>query len=343
MSLTPYIQKLIQQHHLTTEEAYHCLKTIFSGNADTENIKMLLAALSDFGETPDELVGFSKAMRDHAISIPLKKPALDIVGTGGSQKNRFNISTAAAFVLASQDVPIAKHGNRGSIQPNGSFDFLEALGIPFSLSVPQLQSLFDQTNMVFLFARNHHLAMKYVTKARKELSRRTIFNLIGPLSNPAAVPFQVIGVTDPILASKIAQAVLQLGTQKTIIIAGANAIDELSTAGDSILYEVTPNHIQESLFSPNKLGLNRTEAEISGKTSTENAVLFMNLISTQNIAHPIAELICLNAGVGFYCFGKTPSIEDGFLLAKQAFLSGAVLKKFNEVRTFSESLATHHD
>lgn len=319
MALENYL--LLLRHHepLSSDLAYQCLQIIFSGQCSTLEIKELLGLLADKGETYDEIVGFVRAMRDHMVRISLPCSVLDIVGTGGYGKPRYNISTSAAFVLATGQVPVAKHGNRGSHQANGSFDFLESLGISFHLTVAELVALFEKTKLIFLFARNHHPAMKHVAQARKELARRTIFNLIGPLSNPAQADYLVIGATQEDTQEKLARALQLLGVKKALVVGGYDHIDELSTVGDSIIFEVTPQAIQRRVFSPTSLGIRATESDLIGADSKTNAILFQQLISQNMVAHPISQLICLNAGAGFYCSGKTDSIEAGYLLAQKVF------------------------
>ena len=329
--LKKYIQSLELNRHLDTNTSKQCLLDILSGECSTEEIKQVLTLLAGKGETFEEILGFAQAMREKALKIKLPKPVLDNCGTGGTNKNRFNVSTASTFILAAGGVAIAKHGNRGSKQTNGSFDFLESLEINFDLTPEQIIDRFNKTDLAFLFARNHHLAMKYVAPARKELGRRTIFNLIGPLSNPACPEYQIIGTNNQATAKKIAQAIQQLGITKALIIVGANGIDELSTVSDSIIYEVTPQKIKETIFSPQDLNLKAQQTDIEGGLATQNAKLFKELFENKIINHPISELICLNAGAGFYCAGKTDSIKTGFELAQQLLQNGQAWQKYQEL------------
>ena len=327
--LEKYIEILQQNRNLSIEQAYDCLRAIFSGNCVLEEIKEVLGKLADKGETSEEIVGFTQAMRDNAVKVNLDKAAFDTCGTGGTQHDRFNVSTSSTFILAAEQVPVAKHGNKGSKKPNGSFDFLEALDINYNLNQSQIEQIFSETQLCFLFARSHHLAMKYVAEARKQLARQTIFNIIGPLSNPADVKFQIIGCTNRKIAQKIAKALQILGSKKALVVEGAHNIDEISTAGDSFIMEVSSTEIKEYYFSPLKeLGIEATESEIRGGLAYENAQIFKKIFSQGILEHPITQLICLNAGAAFYCFNRTSSIKEGYLLAQKVLESGKAWEKY---------------
>ncbi|MBT5856230.1 anthranilate phosphoribosyltransferase [bacterium] len=339
--LDPFLDLLRKGATLSESESTRCLTTIFTQSCSEKSIIELLDQLQQRGETVEELVGFSRAMRANWIPVPNSSHAIDICGTGGSGKIRFNVSTATAFVLASLNVPVAKHGNRGSKAPNGSFDFLEALDVPFQHTPDTLIQLLEDTHLCFIFARQHHPAVKSVAQARQTLQKRTIFNKIGPLSNPASVDYQIIGTPSLEDGRRLAKAAQTLGTTCTWVIVGANGLDELSTTGESHILKVTPGSIIEDRVSPEALGLPlRSESDIVGGTAKENAALFKTLIKTNQIDHPISELIRLNTAAALTCSGHTDSIQDGLKRAKNAIESGAVWNFFLHYQAAAKKAVT---
>jgi anthranilate phosphoribosyltransferase len=330
-----YIDKLAAKQDLAEEESFNCLNKILSGKSVTKEIKQLLLNLNEKGEAISEIVGFAKAMRAYMLTVDLEGDVIDICGTGGTQKERFNVSTAAAFILAADGIKVAKHGNRGSRKPNGSFDFLENLGINFNHSVARIETLFNETDLAFLFARNHHQAMKHVVQARKEIGARTIFNILGPLCNPAKPRYQIIGTISESLAGNIAEALQKLGITKGLVICGAYGIDELTTCGTSIVFEVTKDEIKKYEFKASNLGIKAKVSDLEGYDYDNNANLFLQIFSGKKINHKIAQLICLNAGAAFYCINRTDSIKKGYDLAKQVLKSGAAWKKYLQFKKAS--------
>jgi len=332
------IQDMIRQinagKNLSEEQSYCCLETMFKGGVSDADIATLLLALAKKGETVGEIVGFARAMRHYMMPLALPMPAIDLCGTGGATQTRFNTSTAAAFVLASAGVPVAKHGNRGSKQSNGSFDFLEALGLPPVLSDDALQQTFLSTKLCFLFARRFHPAMAAVAAARKHVGQRTIFNMLGPLCNPASVLHQIVGTVSESVAEKMAQALCCLNTERALIIVGADGLDELTPLGRSTIFEVKQGEIQRYEFAPTGLvSPCDINAEVLCGAANQNARLFEKVFSAKDGGHPISTIVCLNAGAAFYCCGKTISIEDGFLLARSTVESGAAWDAFVKYKT----------
>lgn len=318
---------LKEKRHLTSEESNACLQEIFTGQVNKEKIKELLTLLHANGESVSEIVGFATAMRHAMTPIMLSENAIDVCGTGGYAQERFNTSTAAAFVLASLGIPVAKHGNRGSRKSNGSFDFLEALGIQWDTAI---KARFDETKLAFLFARNHHPAMRHVAEARQELPFRTIFNLLGPLCNPASVKRQVIGTSTQENAEKIVDALQKLGTERAMVIVGPNGLDELSTEAPSLLYELVNGSVIRGVFKPKGLFRSLTPTDTIG-TAQQNALLCQRLFSEGITDHPISKAIALNASAGLYIAGKAYSIEKAYPLALSAIetkKAWEVLEKF---------------
>ncbi len=312
---------------MTEEESYTCLKAILSGSVDPDEIYRWLVTLQKSPETVDEMVGFSKAMRDHMVRAPLfGKVILDVCGTGGVLAHRFNTSTAVAFVLAAGGVRVAKHGNRGSRAANGSFDFLESLGIYFGHDPAALKALYEQTHLCFLFARTHHPAMRFVASARQKIGSRTIFNCLGPLNNPSGATHQVLGTVSMDLANKLVEAFIRLGTQRALVVCAEDSLDEFSISAKTRVLELNKGQVTSFEFDPSLYMTAKPSPTLTGK-AIDNADLFISLVSQGQIDHAISDLICLNAGAGFYTVGKTDSIESGFRLAQALFQDGSVWQK----------------
>ncbi len=327
MPLTFWTQKCQAGTSLTEPESQACLTEIFKGKVSTKECVALLNALAAKGESVSEIVGFAKSMREHAVPVQLTKATLDTCGTGGSGQARFNGSTAAAFVLAACGVPVAKHGNRGSHKPNGSFDFLEALNLTIDWTPQQQESIFQKTNLCFLFARAHHPAMKYVAEARKAIPTRTIFNLLGPLCNPASPAYQVIGTIGQEQGQKLAEAIQRLGIRRALISINPQGIDEFSSQSPNTVWEVTREGIQQTVWDPSGGRFSQEKVSLSG-TAEENARWFKDILKNQHPGHPIEDQLAVNAGAGLYCVGKTGSIEEGVSIAREAIRSGAVEQQF---------------
>ncbi|MFT5170966.1 MAG: anthranilate phosphoribosyltransferase [Candidatus Marinamargulisbacteria bacterium] len=327
-----YLSTLFAKDSLTEEQSQDCLTRIFSGEFEETQITSLLRLLREKGESVDEVVGFAKAMRSHMAKVFLPGQCIDLCGTGGSGKNRFNVSTAAAFVLATLGELVAKHGNRGSSKPNGSFDFLEKLGVAFEDNASRLTDLYAKTGMAFLFARNHHSAMRYVAPSRKALGGRTIFNLLGPLCNPASVRYQVIGTTSEPIAMLIAEAIQRLSVKKALIIVGGDGYDELSITKPSKILEVTQDNILRSSFDPGFIGASDQKAVAFGGTATENASLFVDIMATGNTDHFVAKKIAVNVGAALYCLGRVSSIQEGYDRAMVIIASKKVWNKLDKYK-----------
>ena len=337
MILAPYQAKCVAKEDMTEEESYRCLTHILRGKCEPDQILDILTALTNKGETVSEIVGFARAMRDHMVKVPLESPCIDLCGTGGSGKDRFNISTGVAFLLSALDIPVAKHGNRGSKAPNGSFDFLEALGIRFDLEVPQIQTIFKEMGLCFLFARTHHPAMRFVAPARKQLGCRTIFNCLGPLCNPAGVSHQLLGVSDSEIAHKLAHALQRLNTTKTMIVQGGDGLDELSLTSPSKAWDVTPDSINERMIDPTfcETGSDN-DVKVTG-TAIENASLFLEILTKRQVTHPIARALALNAGAACMVYGAYETIEEGYHRSLRTISDGRALEALNRYKDLSQS------
>ena len=333
--ISAYIDKIKTGESLCSDEAEQCLDTILEKDVPDQQIAELLIALSEKGESADEILGFSRALLAKSRSVSLPSNAIDSCGTGGSGLNRFNVSTTAAFVLSAGGVPVVKHGNKGSKRPNGSFDLLEKLGCEFDFEDDPLADIFAKTNVCFLFARTYHPVMKKVVTARQMADRRTIFNLSAPLCNPANPQYQILGTIDVAMGRQLAEVLRQLGRTRFLIVIGEPGIDEISISGPTHISERAGNVTREYKITPSEFGITeRDYSTIPGGDSDENAEIFLSLLQNRT-PEPILDLVCLNAGAAFYCFGRTDSIKEGFDLGKSLFAKGLVEEKFFAYKRFS--------
>ena len=333
--ISEYIDKIKTGGSLQVNEAEQCLNTILEKDVPDRQIAELLIALSEKGETADEILGFARALLAKSRPVPLPSNTIDSCGTGGSGLDRFNVSTTAAFVLSAGGVPVIKHGNKGSKRPNGSFDLLEKLGCRFDFEDNRLADIFAKTKVCFLFARTYHPVMIKVVTARQMADRRTIFNLSAPLCNPANPQYQILGTIDIEMGRQLAEVLRQLGRKRFLIVIGEPGIDEISVAGLTHIFELADGVIKEYDTKPSDFGITEQDySTIPGGDNHENAEIFLSLLRNQ-IPESILDLVCLNAGAAFYCFGRTDSIEEGFDLSKSLFVNGLVQEKFLEYKRLS--------
>ena len=333
--ISKYIEKIKDGGSLQVSEAEQCLNTMLEKDVPNRQIAELLIVLSEKGESADEIIGFSRALLAKSRPIPLPSNAIDSCGTGGSGLNRFNVSTTAAFVLSAGGVRVIKHGNKGSKKPNGSFDLLEKLECEFDFEDDRLVDIFAKTKVCFLFARTYHPVMKKVVAARQMANRRTIFNLSAPLCNPAHPQYQILGTIDVEMGRQLTEVLCQLGRERFLIAIGEPGIDEISVAGPTHIFELAGGVIKEYALKPADFGITeRNYATIPGGDRDENAEIFLSLLRNQT-PESILDMVCLNAGAAFYCFGRTDSIEEGFDLSKSLFIKGLVQEKFLEYKRLS--------
>lgn len=336
--ISAYIDKIKAGKSLQSDEAEQCLNTILEKDVADGQIAELLIALSEKGENADEILGFSRALLARSRPVPLTSNAIDSCGTGGSGLDRFNVSTTAAFVLSAGGVPVIKHGNKGSKRPNGSFDLLEKLGCEFDFEDDRLTRISARTNVCFLFARTYHPVMKKVVTVRQMVGRRTIFNLSAPLCNPANPQYQILGTIDVAMGRQLAEVLRQLGRTRFLIVIGEPGIDEISISGPTHIFERAGNVTREYEITPWDFGITEQDySTIPGGDSDENAEIFLSLLQNQT-PEPILDLVCLNAGAAFYCFGQTDSIREGFDLSKSLFANGLVQEKFLEYKRLSNGI-----
>jgi anthranilate phosphoribosyltransferase len=323
--------------NLTFEEAHALSETLLAGAVSDQEAADVLVQLALKGETAVEVQAFVTSLLSHAEAIPFDEPTVDTCGTGGSGLVRFNVSTAAAFVLAAGGVCIAKHGNRGSLRPNGSFDLLDALGVRIDLDGPAVATCLSQTGLGFIYARRFHPAMRRVAAARQLAGRRTIFNLAGPLSNPTRVRAQVVGAATRADAITVAKCLYLLGRQQGFSVTGNSGIDDVDLSGPSALYAADANATFSEL-DPTALGLVAAPySDLPGGDAATNAEMFRRLLHGQ--APPaLRVVVCLSAALAFFAAERTESVSSGLSLAAQLLASGAVREKFTQYRDVAASL-----
>lgn len=324
------IIKLSGKEDLTYQEAEQVMNEIMEGKASPVQMSAYLTALSLKGETIDEITASAAGMRSHCIKLLHDMDVLEIVGTGGDGSNSFNISTTASLVISAAGIPVAKHGNRAASSRSGAADVLEALGVNISLTPEQSASLLKDSKICFLFAQNYHIAMKYVAPIQRELGIRTVFNILGPLSNPAGANMELMGVYDESLVEPLAQVMAKLGVRRGMVVFGQDKLDEISMSAPTSVCEIKDGWFQSYEISPEQFGYKRCKREdLTGGTPKENAAITRSILDG-SLTGPKRSAVCMNAGAALYITGKTPSIESGIQMAESLIDSGAALKKLEE-------------
>lgn len=324
------IIKLSKKQNLTYLEAEEVMDEIMSGKATPVQMSAYLTALALKGETIDEITASAAGMRAHCIKLLHDMDVLEIVGTGGDGSNSFNISTTASLVIAAGGVPVAKHGNRAASSKSGAADVLEALGVKITIPPEKSQKLLEKIGICFLFAQNYHIAMKYVAPIRKELGIRTVFNILGPLSNPAGANMELMGVYDEALVEPLAQVMANLGVTRGMVVFGQDSLDEISMSAPTSVCEIKDGKFTSYVLTPEQFDYERcTKEELQGGTPQENAEITKAILEGKETGAK-RHAVCLNAGAALYIAGKAASIEAGVKMAEQLIDSGAALKKLEE-------------
>ena len=324
------IIKLSKKEDLTYKEAETVMNEIMSGEATPVQMSAYLTALSLKGETIDEITASAAGMRAHCVKLLHDMDVLEIVGTGGDGANSFNISTTSALVIAAGGVPVAKHGNRAASSKSGAADVLEALGVKITVSPEESARILKKINICFLFAQNYHFAMKYVAPIRKELGIRTVFNILGPLSNPAGANMELMGVYDETLVEPLAQVMAKLGVVKGMVVYGQDKLDEISMSAPTTVCEIRDGWFQSYQIQPEQFGYNScAKEELAGGTPEENAQITRDILEGREKG-PKRQAVCLNAGASLYITGKAKTIEEGVRMAESLIDSGAAVKKLEE-------------
>jgi anthranilate phosphoribosyltransferase len=330
------ITKVLDGRRLSLADARTVMREIMGGRATPAQIGGFLVALRSRGETVEEIAGFAEAMRERAVSVrPRRSDLVDTAGTGGDGAQTINISTAAALVAAAAGAGVAKHGNRAVSSACGSADVLEALGFALDLEPQRIARSIDELGFGFLFAPSHHPAMRHAASVRKELATRTVFNVLGPLTNPAGARAQVVGVYSADLVRKIAEVLAHLGARKAFVVHGAGGIDELSPVGPNVVCEVVDDMVRERRLDPQEeLGLPRcTVEELRGGFPRENAQAILDVFAGEDGGKRNA--ILLNAAGAIAAAGHAPDLREGLELAREAVDSGAASERLDLLVAFT--------
>ena len=329
--------RVLDGHDLTRAQARDAMQQIMSGEATHAQIAGFLVALRAKGETADEIAGCAEAMREHVLPVqPQRDDLVDTAGTGGDGKSTLNISTAAALVAAAAGAGVAKHGNRAASSQTGSADVLEALGFDLDLPPERIAQSIDELGFGFMFAQAHHPAMKHAAPVRRELGTRTVFNVLGPLTNPARARAQVVGVYSPDLVRPVAEALAQLGARRAFVVHGAGGIDELSPVGPNQVSEVVDGGVRDRLIDPQELGIDRCALEeLAGGTPDENAAAIRRVFGGEHGGS--RDAILLNAAGAIAAGGHAADLREGIAVARETLDSGAAAARLDELVEFTRA------
>ncbi|HEX6971183.1 MAG TPA: anthranilate phosphoribosyltransferase [Limnochordia bacterium] len=336
------LQKLLEGHDLGEDEAAAAMSRVMSGEATPAQIAAFAVALRMKGETIDEIAGCARAMREHAARIQPKRGRsgvlVDTCGTGGDGAQTFNISTAAAFVVAGCGVPVAKHGNRAASSRCGSADVLEALGIPVDLTPAAVEAAIDTVGIGFLFAPTFHPALRHAAAPRREIGVRTIFNLLGPLTNPAGANCQIVGVPDPALPPVLARVLLRLGAREVLVVHGLDGLDEISLSAPTRIARGRAGEIEEYELTPEMVGLARVDREaLRGGDAHRNAEILASVLSGER--GPMRDVVVLNAAAALLAAGAARDWSEGVDQAARSIDSGAAAAKLEALKAYCRQVA----
>ncbi len=331
------LAKVVDGETLTMAEAHEAMGAVMDGEATSSQLAALLVALRMRGETVDELAGFASAMRERVLHVEAPAGTVDTCGTGGDKSGTFNISTAAALVVAGAGVPVAKHGNRAMTSRSGSADVLEVLGVRTDHDAESAAEALRTDGFAFLFAQGFHPAMKYAGPTRREIGVRTAFNLIGPLTNPAGARRQVVGVADPVVAPRLAEVLARLGVDRAFVVHG-DGLDELPLDGSGVLYDVTPAGIERRTVSAAELGLAAAAtSELAGGSPAENAAMVEAVLAGE--PGPRRDVVLLNAAAGLVAAGRATSLGEGIGQAAAVIDTGRATALLGRLRAAQATAA----
>ena len=335
------IKKVVSKGDLTYEEAYNVMNEIMSGQSSAIQNAAYLAALSTKSakaETIDEIFGSAAAMREHALKVDMTGvgDVLEIVGTGGDHAGSINISTTAAFIISAAGVKVAKHGNRAASSKSGAADCLEALGVNINLEPEKCVELLKKIGLCFFFAQKYHTSMKYVGAIRKELGFRSVFNILGPLTNPAHPQLMILGVYDEYLLEPLAKVLTSLGVKRGMVIYGQDRLDEISISAPTSVCEFKDGSYQRYVINPEELGFNLAQkSDIVGGTPQENAEVTREILN--GVTGPKTDIVLLNAAAGIYIGGEADNIKEALNIAREMISSGSAQQKLNDFVSMSNN------
>ncbi|GAA6134035.1 anthranilate phosphoribosyltransferase [Oceaniserpentilla sp. 4NH20-0058] len=339
MDIKQALNAVVSGQNLNEEQMTSVMKTIMTGEASDAQIGGFLVALRMKGETIDEITGAARVMRELATPVNIKADNLvDTCGTGGDGANIFNVSTAAAFVVAAAGGKVAKHGNRSVSSTTGSADVLEAAGVNLNLDAVQVGRAIEEIGVGFMFAPAHHGAMKHAIGPRKELAMRTIFNMLGPITNPASVPNQVLGVFNGDLCKPLAEVLGRLGSQHVLVVHAQDGLDEISLASETRVAELKDGNVTEYTIKPEDFGIkSQSLIGLSVESAEQSLALIKDALGKRETENGVkaADLIALNAGAAIYAANLSSSLVEGVSMAEDAISTGLALEKLNELAAFS--------
>ena len=326
-----YLEKLLALENLTLDESYQLMLRIMSGKLNDAQISGLLIALRMKGESVDEITGFAEAMREKMIKLDLGFPAIDMCGTGGDGVGTFNISTCASFIVAGAGVKVAKHGNRAISSNSGSADVLNELGIDINRTTEESLRDIEEGGLGFLFAPNYHPAIKYAMNTRNSLGIRTVFNILGPLANPALVKYQAMGIFNTKLIYNQTKVLKNLGLEQAMVFSGLDGLDEITTTSETnISFFLNSTEIESKTISPSDFGIKKSKSkELLGGVPKENAQIIYSILNGD--MGPKRDIAVLNAAAGIFIAGKCSSFQEGIILANESLDSGKALKVLKRI------------
>ena len=331
------IQALVSGHSLTMEEAASVMEEIMGGEVTPAQFGAFVTALRLKGETVEEIAGLAKVMRAKAVRVVVADPVIDVVGTGGDSSNSFNISTVAAFVVAGAGLKVAKHGNRAASSQCGSADVLEALGVKLELTAEQVQRCLEEVGMGFMFAPAFHPAMKYAAAPRREIGFRTVFNILGPLTNPAGARSYLLGVAEGSLVEKMALVLRSLDCNHALVVHGEDGLDEVTLTAKTQVCELKDGSIKSYFISPEDFGLSRAGLDsLRGGTADENATLLRDILA--GASGPQRDVVLMNAAAALVAGDRVETLQQGVDLAREALDSGYALAKLEQLIEFTQNL-----
>ncbi|HET7768599.1 MAG TPA: anthranilate phosphoribosyltransferase [Chloroflexota bacterium] len=335
------LAKVVERQPLTRDEAAAVMGDIMEDRATSAQFGAFVTALRLKGETPEEIAGMAQVMRDKSLKVPTDLPVVDTCGTGGDGSGTFNVSTAAAFIVAGAGQPVAKHGNRGMTSQCGSADVLEALGANITLGPDAVAQCIERAGMGFMFAPAYHPAMKFAAPLRREIGIRTVFNILGPLTNPAGAKRQVLGVASPEAHGRLASALALLGTERALVVHGAEGLDEISLSGPTYLLDVNGAKTTESVIRPEQLGLRPAPPEaLRGGDAAHNARIVRAVLGGNGEATEAQrDMVALNAAAALVAAGAATDLHAGLERAREVLRSGAALQALERFVNTSQELA----
>ncbi len=337
MPLTPYLHRVVGREDLPARDAHQAMSVILSGRATAAQIAAFLVALRMKSETAPEVLGFARAMREFATRVRPRiegEALVDTCGMGGDNAGTFNISTVAAFVVAASGVRVAKHGNRSISSRCGSADLLERLGVKVAVDAATAAHAIEQVGIGFLFAPAFHPAMRHAQPARTELRMRTVFNMLGPLTNPAGATAQVVGAASPEAAKLMAETLAELGLQRAFVVHGSDGLDEITSTGETALFDICDGRVFRRTVSPTDFGLNHADPEdLKGGTPDENAEIALRILKGE--PGPKRDVVLMNAGAALVTAGRVGGFSEGVRVAADAIDSGAALEKLRSLACFT--------